>query len=66
MSPWMYVVMKEVTMLMGRRGKRFLEEVREWRSSCLLYANDLVLCGESEEDLRVMVRRFIEPRRREK
>ena len=26
----------------------------------LLYTDDLVLCGESEEDLRTIVRRFIE------
>ena len=25
----------------------------------LLYANDLVLCGESEEDLKVMVGHFV-------
>ena len=31
---------------------------------CLLYADDLVLCGESEEDLRVMVGRFAEVFRR--
>ena len=30
----------------------------------LLYADDLLLCGESEEDLRVMVRRFDEVCRR--
>ena len=30
----------------------------------LLYAYDLVLCGESEEDLRVMVGRFAEVCRR--
>ena len=30
----------------------------------LLYAYDLVLCGELEEDLRVMVRRFAEVCRR--
>ena len=29
-----------------------------------LYADDLVLCGESEEDLRVMVGRFAEVCRR--
>ena len=32
--------------------------------SGLLYANDLVLCGESEEDLRVMMGRFSEVCRR--
>ena len=30
----------------------------------LLYADDLILCGESDEDLRVMVRRFYEMCRR--
>ena len=30
----------------------------------LLYTDDLVLCGESEEDLRVMVRQFAEMCRR--
>ena len=40
---------------MGRRGVSFLEDRREWRLHGLLYANDLVLCGESEEDLRLMV-----------
>ena len=33
----------------------FLEDGREWRLPVLLYADDFVLCGESEEDLRVMV-----------
>ena len=37
---------------------RFQEERRQWRLPDLLYADDLVLCGESEEDLRAMVRRF--------
>ena len=31
---------------------RFQEKGREWRLSGLFYADDLVLCGESEEDLR--------------
>ena len=35
-----------------------------WRFLNLLYANDLVLCGESEEDLRVVVGRFAEVCRR--
>ena len=38
---------------MGRRGVSFLEDGKEWRLPGLLYANDLVLCGESKEDLRV-------------
>ena len=44
---------KEVKMGMGRRGVRFLEE---WRLPSLFYADDLVLCSESEKDLRAMVR----------
>ena len=43
---------------------RFLEEGREWRLPVLLYADDLVFCGESEEDLRAMVGRFVEVCRR--
>ena len=38
---------------------RFQEEGREWRLIGLLYAYDLVLCGESEEDLRPMIGRFV-------
>ena len=34
-------------------GSRFLDEGREWRLPSLLYADDYVLCGESEEDLKV-------------
>ena len=40
---------------MGRKGMSFLEDGREWGLPGLLYADDLVLRGESEEDLRVMV-----------
>ena len=49
---------------MGRRGASFLEDGREWRFLGLLYADDLALCGEPEEDLRVMVERFAEVCRR--
>ena len=48
--------MKEMKMGMGRR----MEDGREWRLPGLLYADDLILCGELEEDLRVMVKRFAE------
>ena len=41
-------------------GKGDGEEGREWRLPGLLYADDFVLCGESEEDLRVMVGCFVE------
>ena len=46
-------------MKMGRKGVRFQEEGREWRLPGLLEADDLVLCGESEEDLRPMVGHFL-------
>ena len=63
MSAWLFNVymdgvMKEVKMGMGRRGVSFLEDGKEWRLPCLLYADDLVRCGESEEDLGVMVGQF--------
>ena len=38
---------------MGRRRMSFLEDEREWRLPGLLYAEDLVLYGESDENLRV-------------
>ena len=41
-----------------------LEDGREWRLPGLLYADDSVLFGESEEDLRVMVGRCVEVCRR--
>ena len=41
-----------------------MEDGREWRLPGLLYADDLVLCGKSEEDPRVMVRLFAEVCRR--
>ena len=34
---------------------RFQEGEREWRLPGFLYTDDLVLCGESKEDLREMV-----------
>ena len=53
-------VVREVKMGMGRRGVSVLEDEREWRLLGLLYADDLILCGESEEKLRVVVGRFAE------
>ena len=38
----------------------FQKEGREWRSPDFLNADDLFLCGESKEDMRAMVRRFVE------
>ena len=43
---------KEVKMGRRRMGVRFLEEVTERRFPSILYADELVLCGESGEDLR--------------
>ena len=36
-----------------------MEEGRKWRLSGILYADDMVLCGKSEEDLRAMMGRFV-------
>ena len=65
MSPWLLIVymdamMEVVKMGIRRRGVRFLEDCREWRLTVLLYADEFVECGESEEDLRAMVGRFAE------
>ena len=38
----------------------FLEDGRGWRLPGLLYADDLVICGESEEKLSAMVGQFAE------
>ena len=56
--------MKVVKIEMGRRGVRLMEEGREWRLPQLLYADNLVLCRESEDHLRIMVGRFVEVCRR--
>ena len=37
-----------------------MEERREWKLPGLLYADDLVLRGKSEETLRPMVGRFVQ------
>ena len=62
MSPWLFnkymdAVMKEIKMGMG---VRFLVEGRKWRFPGLLYPDDLVLCGELEEDLKEMVGYYVE------
>ena len=51
--------MKEVKVEMGRMGVIFLGEGKKWRLPGLLYADDLVLYGESEEDLKVMVEHLL-------
>ena len=50
--------MYHIPLVVQRKGVSFLEGGREWRFPGLLYADDLVLCSESEKDLRVMVERF--------
>ena len=69
MSSWisnvyMDTVMKEVKMGIRRIGVSVMEEVRECRPPGLLYVDDLVLWGESEEDLKPMVGRLGKVRRR--
>ena len=69
MSPWQFNVyidgvMKEVKMGIGSRGVSFMEDGRKCRLPGFLYVDDLVLCFESEEDLRVMLGRFAEVCRR--
>ena len=49
---------------MGRRGVRFVEKGIEWKLNGPLYAEDLILCGKSEEYLRAMERRFVQVCRR--
>ena len=41
----------------GEKGDR--EEGTKWRLPGLLYADDLVLCGESEEELRATLLRCV-------
>ena len=41
-----------------RRRVRFQEDGREYRLPGFLSTDDLVLCGQSEGDLRAMMRRF--------
>ena len=58
-SPWLFNVYMdtamEVKVGMGRKGVRFLEEGKEWRLPGLLHADTLVLCDESEEELKAML-----------
>src|SRR5678816_3523316 len=51
-------VMKELEVGVTRDSVRMMENGREWRVPYLLYEGDLVLCGESEESLRILVERF--------
>ena len=69
MSPWLFNVYMDtdegVKNGKGRRGVRVQENRLEFKLPGLLYADDLVvLCGESEEDLKAIMGRFIEVCRR--
>ena len=55
----MYGKSKELKMGMGKIAGRYLEVSKEWRLSVLLYADDLVLCGLLEKDLKVKVGCFV-------
>ena len=57
---YMNAMMKEVKIGMGRMEMLFLEKGRECRLPGLLYVDDLILCGKSEQDLEVMVEHFVE------
>ena len=57
MSPWLFNVYMDGVME-GKMG------IREWRLPGFLYADELVLCGESEDELRAMVGWFAELCRR--
>ena len=48
----------------GKEGNEIPGGWGEWRLPGLLYADDLILCGELEEDLRAMRERFVEVCRR--
>ena len=63
LSVHMDVAMKEVKMGMGRMGMRFPDEGES--EDCLTYCVQMVgIIGESEEDLKVLVRRFVNVCRR--
>ena len=51
--------MKEMKMGMRRIGVRFLKEWREWKEQGVFYKDDLVLCGELDEDLNMKMRRSV-------
>ena len=62
MSPWLFNVCMDAV-IKGENGDG--KKGRERRLPGLLCADDLVLCGELEEDLRGMVGWFVEVCRRE-
>ena len=61
MSPWLFKVYKDAVM---KEMKMWIGRMVRVKITCLFYADDLVLCGESKEDLRVIVVQFVELCRR--
>ena len=49
----------EVKLGMGNMGVGFILYGKEWKLPGYLYANSLVLGGELEEDMKVMVGNFV-------
>ena len=62
MFPWLFNVYMDA--LMKEEKSEVSGGRREWRLPGLLYADDLVLCGESKENQRAMVECFVEVCRR--
>ena len=62
----MYIdaLMKKVKIGIRTIGVKFLEGGREWRLAGLVFVDNLFLCGESEEGLKVLVLRFVKGCRR--
>ena len=58
MFPWLFNVYMDA--LMKEEKSEVSGGRREWRLPGLLYADDLVLCGESKENQRAMVECFVE------
>ena len=55
----MNAMMKDGKKGMSMMRVRVLEEGRQWKLPGHLSADDLALCGESEEDMKVMVGCFV-------
>lgn len=51
-------VLKEVKTICGRMGMKLYKNGKEWTLVVLVYADDLVLIGESESDLWMIIECF--------
>ena len=54
----MNTVRKELEIVIWGMGLIFLEKRREWQLPNIMYIDDMVLCGESEEDWKGIIRMF--------